>query len=651
MSDFNILIKYLHSQIQEINEKYNIDFLLEQKQELQKNIAVFETDYRKLDKSVLKNLLVENYNEEISLKKYELFLELIDFFDEIKEYSNEPQIKTCLTYLNEFKELFNKKIREIEQNLTTNRVLFEDEKSKITEILNYFAGYKLSKVLSNHELENLFNFITNSSLDGVIVYNLIREITSENISLYEKKKITKIQDTYSRIQKNSQRILKLISTREEKHIEAKDESIIETLDENTVTLTDEEQKLYDEILEIYRVLKQENFEIYSEMKNLLELIEPSDFTLSDVRKDAYELGGNNRSFWTMVMLDLEKNLLPNFKNNKESISNIFKYLKNLYKEKFISHSEFLSIIPVINTEEMNSFIDEYDLLTDQDQNSIFSLKSILDEEGEQALDEYGSEFSSLELNYYLSLGKLKELISIYYQKTQEDVDNDKKLVEEVLIVELNELKQEILNLFSNIKNLKERIENEKQEDINTLEDEPKEKNKNKLETDNSKIKNLIFLTPVLKDLKMFSQASCQLNLRKKLYNMLNKLENNGDLTRESYAAIKNIIEVKMPTSGGGTIRLFCRYINNNIIVVLLGIEGKEKHSQFQKIISIRTKSDEYSKLIEVLTRGTDENIQETLYDYKKIKNEFWEIFNKEVYNPNENQLKNKLEESSSKSGK
>ena len=84
---------------------------------------------------------------------------------------------------------------------------------------------------------------------------------------------------------------------------------------------------------------------------------------------------------------------------------------------------------------------------------------------------------------------------------------------------------------------------------------------------------------------------------------------------------------------------------------MLGIEGKEKHSQFQKIISIRTKSDEYSKLIEVLTRGTDENIQETLYDYKKIKNEFWEIFNKEVYNPNENQLKNKLEESSSKSGK
>ena len=290
-------------------------------------------------------------------------------------------------------------------------------------------------------------------------------------------------------------------------------------------------------------------------------------------------------------------------------------------------------------ELINDFIDEYNSLSLDDKKLIDSISLTYQVYGDETLDSFVCQFSNLEKVYYSKIKNLKDEYDLFLSAKNEDINIDDLELKTFIFEELDYHKNNIMKLVSEIVSLKNKIDN--------LKNEVKEENKNELEIDNSKSKNLVFLTPVLKDLKMFSQASCELNLRKKLYNMLNKLENNEELTREAYAGLKTIIEVKMATSGGGAIRLFCRYINNNIVVILLGIEGKQKHFQFRNTITTRTKSDEYSKLIEVLTRGTDENIQEILDDYKEVRNEFFKIFNQEVYNPNED----KLEESSSKSRK
>ena len=467
MSSLNSLIEYLQVQIHELEHKYNTEDLLYEKNKILENINFFEINIENIDLELISNLFNEFYGIEIASKKYELFQEIMKFKDYFSLSSNEPQIITCLKYINEFKEVFLKKIAEIDEKIREKESELQENLNIITKYENYFTNNQLARILSVLELDELFEYILNSSLDKEIVFNLIVEITNSNIFLYEKKKEEEIQNRLEQIRKNSTRIKHLIDvestidTKEddtEDFVNSLDETNpIEQIEEIEEELSDEENELYQKIQELYQNLKHENVVILNE-EELVELIDKKDFTLDKIRKDLYNPNSNLGNMWAIILLDLEVNLLPNFKKHKLEITEIFKRILTLYQENFISKNDFLAKVPALEElDEINKYVGEYENLTDSEKNTLISMKATIDEYGTETIGSFNMDISYDKLQYYLEIAKLKEIYSLYQDQLNEDINNDKTLAD-MILSEVYELINKIKDCLNKIKELQEIIE-------------------------------------------------------------------------------------------------------------------------------------------------------------------------------------------------
>lgn len=478
IKDFEI---YLNSKIKNIEENYNLDELTTLKNKLLENIVLFDQDIEKIDLELLKQIFDEYYNAENSIKNYELFLEIREFSDELNNHIDEPQIQVCLKYITKFKELFNNKIQDVEKEISEVKKVIKELIQNYKKVLNYFENGELIRILSSEELENLFSFLTNININSEQLYNLIVDITAKNLELYAKKRERVISNRFDQIKRNSAKISKLINTvinqeeiveviEEEKEEPELVDDIIEVfqtddkvIDKKNVDLpkgtfsaplTEEEQQIYNNILNIYDNLKKENINL-SLVVDVLDLIKDDDFTLEDTRKDLYGPIWCVENIWGVILLDLEKNLLPNFQKHKSEIIEIFKYIIDFYNKNFISGKEFILQIPVIeNVEEINVIIDEYKLLSDETKKYVLSMKSVADVYGIDSLKNYSLNIPYNKLCYYLYLENIKELFESYNEKIREDVANDKNLAD-ILISEITDIKKEILELLEKITQLKE----------------------------------------------------------------------------------------------------------------------------------------------------------------------------------------------------
>lgn len=465
MNSFRYLINYLQEKIQEIEGQYNQEDLIRKKQKLEENIKFFSEDLESIDIELLYEIFEEYYNHDLVQLKIELFKEIVGFKNYLKTDNYEPQIKMCLDYLNEFKELFNKKLSEIQGKLNEYSNLVETNISLYNKFLSYFKDDMLKRVLINSELEELFSFLINSNIDKTIIFDIITLITLQNIELYEKSKDLEVDIRIKKIRENSKRVSKLVSmqsvsTKEESlesMLDLTDDELEEKHDVSNIELTDEEQNIYNEMLAICNRIKSENLEVTNEL-DILELLE-NDFSLSTLRKDIYNPHLSLGNIWLIILYDLENNLLPNFKHYKDDILSIFKYILKLFKENFISKQEFLVNLPLIkNKEEIEEYINEYNNLPDVYKNKLLSAKSIIQEFGQDALKTSNLDISNDEILYYSKIEELKKLYDLYQERIYEDIANDRSFAE-VIVLEVNDLKTNILKLLGDIQELEEKFEN------------------------------------------------------------------------------------------------------------------------------------------------------------------------------------------------
>lgn len=459
MKEIEKLLAYFQEEIFKFENIYN-----QRRNEinlLKENLLFFDTDIEKIDLDLIKKLFDEVYLPEIATLNLIVFKDIIKLKDYLNLYQDELQIQTCLKYLEEFKGLFLNKINVLEINLSDTDLDIDNKINLYKTFLTYFEDNNLVRPLTSKELEILLENIVNSNLDLELISNIITNITISNIDLYQKQGLIKNNEKILAIRKNSSRISKLI---EETVEENKETEEIEKIEE--IELTQEKQELYNQVLEIYSILKKEKFNIGLDA---LELIKKDDFTLDNLRKDLYSQNINLGNRWAIIYYDLEVNLLNNFKEHKEEISIVFKYIIELFKTNFLSTEEWFNNIVKFNQDEISliqEFIIDYDELSENDINLLDSMNELILVSGQDAIKGY--KYTYEEYLYYFKIGELKKLYTSYEEKIEEDVENEKELFS-VLSFEINSLINDIKNLLLEIKKCQEVLENLEEQEDNLIE--------------------------------------------------------------------------------------------------------------------------------------------------------------------------------------
>lgn len=170
-----------------------------------------------------------------------------------------------------------------------------------------------------------------------------------------------------------------------------------------------------------------------------------------------------------------------------------------------------------------------------------------------------------------------------------------------------------------------------------------------LNQDNDSINNLIFLDKVINDdLSGFKKGKCDISISRKIENVIQNLRNNTVprtskvfYNKVNKSSNSRVIEYHVSSSSGGVLRLFYEQLDNMIIVLLIGVEGKIDHNRFSNILDSRISSNEYLNFIKSYKLSKQkpnvsgntpkkqtnlEYFDELLNLYKERDNEFMEIY-------------------------
>ena len=450
MDSYKILLEYIKAKIFELTNNAYIVQLRNTLQELEVNLSNFNNDISLVSKELVLSILKENMDEELSIAKYELFLETLTIKDYLNANSEIPQVKLCLELLTNIKTYIISKRDLIKQEL--ERINEENirEIEKYNKYLAFFDNNQLKSNLTKKDLEDLLSFIMDTSINKDIKVNLFIQIGVNQIRLYETKRLEKQQNELDIVRRNTSRISKLLKEvtdiTEEKPLEEQ-----EVL--STVSLTQEEQEIYDRIIGILELLKQEKFNLDIE-KEYISLIDVNDLSLNQVRKDLYEMPGINP--FALMYLDINNRLLNSFNDNKNSIIEIFKYMIYLFDTKYISKKDYKESIPVFSSNEIveiEKLILEFTNLKESQKNTLFNNEELYRTIDRKEYEELNLELTYEQFSYYLTIKRLLDYYEEYNNMLSIDIGNDKENGEST-IRKINSIKKSIMELLLSIKEMK-----------------------------------------------------------------------------------------------------------------------------------------------------------------------------------------------------
>lgn len=259
---------------------------------------------------------------------------------------------------------------------------------------------------------------------------------------------------------------------------------------------------------------------------------------------------------------------------------------------------------------------------------------------------------NLEQNVYLlqsrlvkvrdNLNTLKKDYELCNKMLNEDKIEDKEYLYEVL----KELNLKIQKYFEELETIITEC------DLLISSDEQLEDNK-------IKQRNLIIMNPVLRDLELFEKENCQIHIRKKIYSMLKQLKTADMISSTPYDSIQSLFtiqEFKGMTNNGAP-RIFFQLINNNVIILLLGIEKTSKRNSFKESLEGRVdrNNNDYQSLIKAFILADNNPNDKSIYDnlhitnreylnkllesYQEKEQEFWNIFKTECYDEDDTKSK------------
>lgn len=413
MDDLNVLKKYIGEKIKSIEENNK---LIEQKQQqvakLEKIYSpLISGNYANIDKNYLRDCFDFIFEgEDINLIIERIYQSITIVSDD--RFAKEPQKPVAEEYLNKINTLLLTNIEKLKENIMKIKSEADDKISEYEEYFDLIKDGKIVRHLNENELKRFFKFLNESSLDKNVILSLTVLFSKDSLDYAENLRKLKIVREETVKKDNVAKVKEQIKQQNRNKVEEPKTEVAEV----EFALTSEENEIYYKILEIMNILTND--------------IELSHDALVDILSDDYSLEARKSIYdstddkFNLILEDLKVNLIPNFKDNKDDIISIFKYIIDLFNEEYKKQEEveFVSQVEDFSEEEKkeiekyleiaNRELEYYDSLDKKDKDMIESIRTVIAEDSENKI-EISPKFSLNYVKYFDLIDKFNSAYEEY----------------------------------------------------------------------------------------------------------------------------------------------------------------------------------------------------------------------------------------------
>lgn len=413
MDDLNVLKKYIGEKIKSIEENNK---LIEQKQQqvakLEKIYSpLISGNYANIDKNYLKDCFDFIFEgEDVNLIIERIYQSITIVSDD--RFAKEPQKPVAEEYLNKINTLLLTNIEKLKENIMKIKSEADDKISEYEEYFDLIKDGKIVRHLNENELKRFFKFLNESSLDKKVILSLTVLFSKDSLDYAENLRKLKIVREETVKKDNVAKVKEQIKQQNRNKVDEPKTEVAEV----EFVLTSEENEIYYKILEIMNILTND--------------IELSHDALADVLSDDYSLETRKSIYdstddkFNLILEDLKVNLIPNFKDNKDDVISIFKYIIDLFNEEYKKQEEveFVSQVEDFSEEEKkeiekyleiaNRELEYYDSLDKKDKDMIESIRTVIAEDSENKI-EISPKFSLDYVKYFDLIDKFNSAYEEY----------------------------------------------------------------------------------------------------------------------------------------------------------------------------------------------------------------------------------------------
>lgn len=413
MDDLNVLKKYIGEKIKSIEENNK---LIEQKQQqvakLEKIYSpLISGNYANIDKNYLRDCFGFIFeDEDVNLIIERIYQSITIVSDD--RFAKEPQKPVAEEYLNKINTLLLTNIEKLKENIMKIKSEADDKISEYEEYFDLIKDGKIVRHLNENELKRFFKFLNESSLDKNVILSLTVLFSKDSLDYAENLRKLKIVREETVKKDNVAKVKEQIKQQNRNKVEEPKTEVAEV----EFALTSEENEIYYKILEIMNILTND--------------IELSHDALADILSDDYSLEARKSIYdstddkFNLILEDLKVNLIPNFKDNKDAVISIFKYIIDLFNEEYKKQEEveFVSQVEDFSEEEKkeiekyleiaNRELEYYDSLDKKDKDMIESIRTVIAEDSENKI-EISPKFSLNYVKYFDLIDKFNSAYEEY----------------------------------------------------------------------------------------------------------------------------------------------------------------------------------------------------------------------------------------------
>lgn len=413
MDDLNVLKKYIGEKIKSIEENNK---LIEQKQQqiakLEKIYSpLISGNYANIDKNYLRdcfdfifegkdvNLIIERIYQSIAIVSDDRF-------------AKEPQKPVAEGYLNKINTLLLTNIEKLKENIMKIKSEADDKISEYEEYFDLIKDGKIVRHLNENELKRFFKFLNESSLDKNVILNLTVLFSKDSLDYAENLRKLKIVREETVKKDNAAKVKEQIKQQNRNKVEEPKSEVAEV----EFALTSKENEIYYKMLEVMNILTNDIELSHDVLVDILS----GDYSL-EARKSIYDSTDDK---FNLILEDLKVNLIPNFKDNKDDIISIFKYIIDLFNEEYKKQEEveFVSQVEGFSEEEKkeiekyleiaNRELEYYNSLDKKDKDMIESIRTFIAEDSESKI-EISPKFSLNYVKYFDLIDKFNSAYEDY----------------------------------------------------------------------------------------------------------------------------------------------------------------------------------------------------------------------------------------------
>ena len=413
MDDLNVLKKYIGEKIKSIEENNK---LIEQKQQqvakLEKIYSpLISGNYANIDKNYLRDCFGFIFeDEDVNLIIERIYQSITIVSDD--RFAKEPQKPVAEEYLNKINTLLLTNIEKLKENIMKIKSEADDKISEYEEYFDLIKDRKIVRHLNENELKRFFKFLNESSLDKKVILSLTVLFSKDSLDYAENLRKLKIVREETVKKDNVAKVKEQIKQQNRNKVEEPKTEVAEV----EFALTSKENEIYYKMLEIMNILTND--------------IELSHDALVDILSDDYSLEARKSIYdstddkFNLILEDLKVNLIPNFKDNKDDIISIFKYIIDLFNEEYKKQEEveFVSQVEDFSEEEKkeiekyleiaNRELEYYDSLDKKDKDMIESIRTVIAEDSENKI-EISPKFSLNYVKYFDLIDKFNSAYEEY----------------------------------------------------------------------------------------------------------------------------------------------------------------------------------------------------------------------------------------------